>query len=210
MDKQGIGIGETFIFMLAAITFGAIIIFGYIEITKFQEKGEIIELVQFKTNLENDVKKIYPQFQAVRFRDYYPPVYFQQVCFVDLDIDPTLPENKQQYAELCKLDPYACDVWSEAWKNKELAAEGYSLELKNKWGYLAAGENVFLSPPSSGQVQIKVYHISLEDSSGNKVSYLCQSILGGKFSLMLEGMGTKTKIAPASKQSSQPGGENDS
>lgn len=168
-DKKGIGVGQVFIFIIAAITFALILIFGYRAISGFLKSGEDVAFVQFKTGLESDVKKIYTEFGSVRVERYSTPVTYNQICFADLD--------KPYDPELCQFDQVACSVWEET----SDAGKGYD----------GADENVFLTPPAP--VKIKIYKISIEDK--NKKNFLCIPIKQGAFSMVMEGRGDKTLLS---------------
>lgn len=168
-DKRGIGVGQVFIFIIAAITFALILIFGYRAITGFLKSGEEVAFVQFKTGLESSVKKIYAEFGSVRVERYSTPLGYNQICFVDLD--------KPYDDSLCNFDQVACSVW-------KIAAESGK-------GYEGVEENVFLTPPAP--VPIKVYRISVEDKDGK--DFLCIPIKQGAFSIVMEGRGDKTLLS---------------
>ena len=106
MNKRGMGIQQVFIFMVTAIVFAFIIIFGYKMVNDFLDKGEQVEFYQFKTDIENSVKKIYSEYGAVRQEEYTLPVDYEQICFVDLDSSPN--EGLKGY------DLIAYDVWETA------------------------------------------------------------------------------------------------
>jgi hypothetical protein len=178
MNRKAMGIGQVFIFIIAAVTFALIMIFGYKMVVEFKERGEWLELFQFKNDLENDVKKIYTEYGAVRKINPRTPIEYRQVCFVDLDTDPeSVPE---EWNALCTKDVYACDLWKEAWVNPQ------------KTGYAAVDENVFLKPLAEGQPPIKVYRIKIY---GENKGYLCKKIVKGSFSIVLEGKGDHTEIS---------------
>lgn len=169
-------ISQVFVFIVAAITFAFILIFGYNAVSDFLEKGETVEFYQFKSSLENTIVQIYSEYGAVRQEDYYLPTNYEQICFVDLDFDYS---GTEQYEELCEIDPIACDVWETA-------------RTSENPGYAAVDENVFLKP--SAPVALKVYKIELRNSVGDQVGYLCQKIDKGHFTLRLEGKGSKTLL----------------
>jgi len=135
MNKKGMGISQVFIFIMAAITFALIMIFGYQSITQFISSGEDVAFVQFKTSLENDVKKIYTEFGSVRVNQYSLPTEFSQICFINMDA------NYDE--ELCRKDPVACSVW------------------KDSEGYDSVEENVFLRPVAP--VKMKVYELEIDN-----------------------------------------------
>jgi len=62
LGKKGIGVGQVFIFIVAALSFALILIFGYRAIAGFLNSGEEVAFVQFKTSLESSIKKIYTEF----------------------------------------------------------------------------------------------------------------------------------------------------
>ena len=164
--KKGMGIGQVFIFIVAAITFALIMVFGYRAVTDFLESGEKVEFVQFKNDLESSVKKIYTEFGSVRVENFHTPAKFTKICFVDLD------DEIGDMEALCKEDQIACDVWQNA---------------RDEGGYNTLDENVFLTPPAD--VKIKVYRAEIDGG------YVCQKITNGQFTVVLEGLGDRTKIS---------------
>ncbi len=181
MNKKAQGIGQVFIFIVAALVFILVMVFGYRTISDFLHKGEQVEFVQFKTSLESSIKRIYTEFGSVRITEYHPPVAFSKICFVDLDTEPTDAE----FQALCGEDQVACEVWKEAWRRDD------------KKGYEAVDENVFIQPVQEGGVQIKVYKIRIGDEEEQR-GFLCEGIINGFFSLRLEGKGDHTEISKVS------------
>ncbi|MBT3298624.1 hypothetical protein HN385_06865 [archaeon] len=167
LNKKAMGIQQVFVFMVTAITFAFIMIFGYSAIGDFLEKGEAVEFYQFKSEIENSIKRIYSEYGSVRQEDYQLPREYSQICFVDLD--------SEYNEELCNYDAIACDVWETA---------SYSGD-----GYDSADENVFLKP--SAPVAMKVYKVSIDEG------FICMNINSGSFSLRLEGLGSRTKLSEA-------------
>lgn len=172
------GVGQVFVFIIAALTFAMIMIFGYKMISQFLQRGEQVQFYQFKTDLETSIKRIYSEFGAVRVTRFQLPPQYTKICFVDLDTDPaSLEEDALQ--RLCVQDPIACAVWQNAWGAPAGSGGG---------GYDAADENVFLTPIAP--VKIKVYHLSILPDG-----YLCLPIERGQFSLLLEGQGDSTRLS---------------
>ncbi len=183
-NKKGVSIGTVFIFMIAAITFGVIMVFGYKAISDFLDKGEKVEFYQFKTDLERSVKGIYTEYGSVRIQTFYLPSRYERICFVDLDYVGSVEDKKG--TNICTpreddYNPIACDVWE--------TAESYD----------EADQNVFLEPlPPVDSPTIKVYKIKLvEIVAGEEVDsgYLCFDVIRGKFKLRMEGMGDRTKVS---------------
>ena len=102
-------ISQVFVFIVAAITFAFILIFGYGAISDFLDKGETVEFYQFKSSIENTILQIYSEYGAVRQEDYYLPTNYEQICFVDLDFDYNqgAGTSGNQLDQLCKIDPIA-------------------------------------------------------------------------------------------------------
>ncbi len=137
LNKKGLGVGEVFVFIVAALTFALVMIFGYKAITDFLQSGENVAFVQFKTSLESSVKRIYTEYGSVRVEHFTVPAKYSQICFVDLDAPPDL-----------------------ALKDSDLGA--YSIwEMSS--GYDTVNENVFLKPVAP---KIKVHKISINSPDG--------------------------------------------
>jgi hypothetical protein len=168
--KKAMGIGQVFIFIIAAITFALIMIFGYNSINGFLNSGEQVEFVQFKNNLENSVKKIYTEYGSIRVEKFNLPAEFEQICLVNLDYEPT----QEEIDELCSFDQSACIPWEEG--------ESYAPQK----------ENVFLNPPTI--VKISVHKISMINEDETPVGFICPKINGGQFQLVLEGKGDHTEL----------------
>lgn len=167
--KKGLGIGQVFVFIVAAITFALIMIFGYKAITGFLQSGEEVAFVQFKTNLESSVKQIYTEYGSVRVKEFTTPTNYYQICFVDMDHNP----SDKELEELCQYSQAACTVW------------------ETSSGYDSVDENVFLKP--TAPVKIKVYDISIDLEEGR--NFLCTPIKQGYFTIVLEGKGDRTELS---------------
>lgn len=185
-DKKGIAIGQVFIFMVAAITFALIMIFGYKTISTFLSKGETVEFAQFKNDIEQSVKKIYTEYGAIRIEEYSLPPRYEQICFVDLNYK-ALPEEVKR---LCSKDALACDVWEEAQNHLQSEADAYEM----------IDENVFLRPQAPVKIKLFSFTIADENDPSLKKGFLCEEIRGGIFSLYLEGKGDHTEISAKTTQ----------
>lgn len=171
-NKKGVGVGQVFVFIVAALTFAFIMIFGYKAIAGFLQSGEDVALVQFKTGLEGSIKKLYTEFGSMRVETFTPPTRYRQICFVDMDADKDVKELEK----LCALDQVACSVW------------------KSSTGYGSVDENVFLKPPAP--VKIKVHKISIAPEEGKESkNFLCIPIKQGSFTAILEGKGDRTELS---------------
>ncbi len=179
MNKRGVGVEQVFIFIVVAITFGLIVIFGYNAIADFLVKGKQVEFVQFKTDLEAAVKRLSTEYGSVRVEEFYLPADYRQICFVDMDYPPSPDEQEQ----LCQNDQLACQVWKQAQQAPEEQEEG-------KPGSAGVDENVFLKPAALVPIKVSLIHLG---SPG----FLCQKISDGRFTLRLEGKGSYTQVGRA-------------
>ncbi len=185
MNKKAMGVGQVFVFIIAAITFSLIMIFGYRTISNFLINAEKVEFVKFKTDLESSVQKIYTEYGAVRIKQFQVPGKYEQICFVDMDT----PSSPKEMADLCTKDALACSVWQDAQTKDDNG------KIK---GYNGVEQNVFLKPTSS--TPLKVFRISLSDSDGNPLGFLCQDIHQSTFRIVLEGRGDRTEISPSPRE----------
>ncbi len=170
-SKKGLGVGEVFIYIVAALTFAVIMIFGYKIINDFIHRGEDVQFLQFKNDLESSVKKIYADYGSSRKETFHLPGGFDQICFVDFD---------SSYNEkFCDYDTVACSFWKD-----DAGVEG---------GYDAASENVFLKPAAAQQ--IKIFQFSVIPAKEGEEGFLCVPIVKGSFTLILEGKGDRTELS---------------
>ena len=184
MNKKAMGIGQVFIFIMAAITFSLIMIFGYKAIGSFLKSGEDVAFVQFKTDMESSIRKIYTEYDSVREKKFYLPGGYDRICFVDFEYNPdSNPQRVEaEINELCEIDPIACGAWREVLNEEPL------------YRHSATAENVFLKPPAP--VKLKTHKVSVYDSDGmSKIKgFHCQKILNGNFAVTLIGKGDRTGI----------------
>ena len=172
MKKKAQIMGQVFVYIIAAVTFAMILIFGYNAIQKFLDKGETVEFYTFKSSLESSVKELYSQKGSARVKTFHVPGDYREVCFVNMEKD-----NPPDGNVFCSNHGIVCDAWKTA---KETDAP-----TKN------ADANVFLDPLSP--VPLKVYNI--DPSGGDTEGVLCFEINGGSFEVKLEGMGDRVVIS---------------
>src|SRR3989338_5220138 len=168
MNRKGLGVGEVFIYILAAVTFAVIMLFGYKAVNSFLESGEEVEFVQFKNDLEDSILKIYSEYDAVRVKNFYVPGDYRQICFVDFEV-PYIPS--------CTGEVIACAAWERV--SDRLAGEA---DDDKKAEILATvEENVFLTPLQE-HPRIKAQDIRCAEGAG----ICCFPIVNGRFELQLE------------------------
>ena len=172
--KRGLAISQVFTFIVMALTFALIMIFGYKAIAGFLESVEKVQFVQFKNELEGAFQRISRDYGSVRIEEFHLPPGYEQICFVDLDYDPVI--RSEEYPLLCKKDPVACTFWKDA----------------------SDEENVFLTPPAPVKIKVAKLKISPHDSVEQQPGgFLCFPLQQGMFSLKLEGKGDHVDVAEA-------------
>lgn len=165
--RKGLGVGQVFVYIVAALTFALIMIFGYKIINDFINRGEEVQFLQFKNNLESSVKKIYSEYGSVREETFRLPGGFNQICFIDF----TLPYNPT----LCDYDKVACNFWQDT------------------EDYASAAENVFLTPAASQQIKVSLIHVV--SAKEGEDGFLCVPVQKGVFTVRLEGKGDSTLLS---------------
>jgi hypothetical protein len=80
--KKAQMIGQVFIFVLAGLVFILILAYGYKAITGFLERGEEVQLLDFRNELESTVNIIKRDYGSVQRVDLRLPAKTTQVFFV--------------------------------------------------------------------------------------------------------------------------------
>lgn len=93
MDKKGQIVGQVFIFIMAALIIGVIVLIGYNAISKTLSKSCQIEQISFKTKLESLIDRS-NGYGSVTKQSLIAPCQYETVCFVDAtEIGTTNPLN---------------------------------------------------------------------------------------------------------------------
>jgi hypothetical protein len=82
MNKNGQIIGQVFVYIMAAIVIGAIIIIGYWAVKNITDKSCQVELITFKSKIENYAAK-HSSYGSVNKEALIAPCGYAKVCFVD-------------------------------------------------------------------------------------------------------------------------------
>ena len=77
-------IGQAFIFILAAILFSLILLYGYKAISRIGETQSEVELVEFRDSLSTSVNQIRQDYGSVKKYPLNIPNDYKEICFVDL------------------------------------------------------------------------------------------------------------------------------
>lgn len=188
--KKAQAVGQVFVYIIVALTFALVTIFGYKAVEGFLEKSERVAFVSFKTDLETTIEQIAPEYGSVRIVEFRPPVEFRKICFADVEADVAVDNPATDGKEGCdveKFDPIACDQWNElnSFPNDD--------ETQKKERYRTASQNVFLSPPAEFAIKVSRLQVRTEE---NNLDYLCLPVANGQFRLRLEGKGSYVLIQP--------------
>ncbi|MDO8740234.1 MAG: hypothetical protein Q7J54_01525 [Candidatus Woesearchaeota archaeon] len=84
-----------FVFMLALLVIGLVMIFGFKAISDLMVKSTEADFIRFKTALERDIGAISTEAGSSELLDLKLPVGYNQMCFVDDDLigSPSPPAN---------------------------------------------------------------------------------------------------------------------
>jgi hypothetical protein len=164
-------IGQVFIYILAAIVFGLILLFGYRTVSGFMDRSEEIMLMELRHEVQTAVNAIASN-PDVKKKILHVPSDYERLCFLGNISHCGFTEDDTC---LCKgsLPCYgespddANALICDAWKSGQKA-------------------NVFLWPMA--EVEIVVRDIVMDDC------YICLTPVNGKVELRLEGTGSATRI----------------
>ncbi|MFC1728429.1 hypothetical protein ACFLZ7_03125 [Nanoarchaeota archaeon] len=167
-------VGQIFIYVLAVVVAGGILLFGYNAIKTFGQQAEDVSFVKFKTQVENDFKGLSSDFGSVKIKNYEPGAAFELACFIDKKI---ISAEGSGYEALFNSYPIILDAVTT------LGGTPYDL---------------FLVP---GEKQIDLGTVEVSGSVKKEVDisspheFLCVKVANGKFSLRIEGTGRSTIVS---------------
>jgi len=165
--KQGQIMGQIFIFALAAILFGLILLYGYKAITEFTQTREDVELIGMRDRLKSAVQQVSANYGSVKKYTLNIPTQYKHICFIEFIQDKQILQ--QVVTRMYEISPLAAD-----------AIEGGS------------EQNVFLIP--FAQSEIIVPRLDIKDNGG-ETFFLCIPNPGGRLVLRLEGLGDRTQVS---------------
>ena len=168
-SKKAQIIGQVFIFIIAAALAALIIAYGYKAITSFTSRTGEIALVNFKTDLQAEIKTIASDFGSVKRLDLTMPGDYEMLCLLDIS-----KKGQAQGSCLCR-------------RCAGIQAKDYQPEVCDEWENPAFPEpnNAFLIPITPLKLS------TMEINNG----YVCIKPKGNRISLRLEGVGGKTKVS---------------
>ena len=178
-------------YVIAAIIFAMILLYGYKIVFKFQNDADRITSTQLAVDLKAAVKKIGADFGTIDKRELKLPSGITKVCFLDMfwasdpDNDPDPSSGpKQGICDSGNLDYHIgiCDAWKSATSN-----EGENVYLLNQ-------NDIASDPIDAGPIKIV-----LDDTTNGYDSaqqhYLCLPTLNGKVEIKLRGLGDSVELS---------------
>jgi len=100
MNSRAQTIGQVFIFIIAGIVFVLILMYGYRAIAGFIEKGQDVQMIDFRNELDSAITTIKRDYGSVQRVDLRLPTKTEEVCFVtaspDDAKDPAFGAFKQE------------------------------------------------------------------------------------------------------------------
>lgn len=94
MYKKSQVIGQVFVFILAILVFILVISYGYYAINVFLEKQNLLKLLEFKNNIEQDVELMKSKLGSADEFTLFVPSAAKEICFVDFENPGDLEQNK--------------------------------------------------------------------------------------------------------------------
>jgi len=165
--KKGQVAGQIFVYIIAVVVVGFIIVYGYSAIKSFSQKEQQVEYITLKTDIENTFKSIVSDYGSIKRPDLNVPGKYEMVCFVD-----KTKAAAAQETGLCKEDstdnlyePVVCASWS------------------------LGQDNVYLVP--DGSISWDVGNIQINNGD----AFLCIPVVNNKVNLQLKSLGDKVQVS---------------
>ena len=177
-------IGQVFIFIIAMITFGLIMVFGYKAVQSFIGKGETVEYIKFKTDIETTMNKITTDFGSVSIETFRLPTKYEKICFVNMDYGGG---DFDEAMDLLQIESAA--AYDSALDAQEAVSKG-------EIGYDVTSENIFLEPRfgDTSPIRVSPIRVSSPDGSVQKL-FECFEVQSGQIIVTLEGKGDAVEVS---------------
>lgn len=167
--KKGQLTGQIFIFIIAIILFGLILLYGYKAVKEFGQTQEDVTLIEFRDQFSSKVKQVSANYGSVKKHEIILPSKYSEICFVEYIDDKNVLRKVAD--QMYEVNPLIAD-----------ALEG------------GTDQNVFLVP--FAQTEIVVPPLEIEDGPGEgaEKAFLCIPNTG-RITIRLEGLGDKTRVS---------------
>ena len=159
---------QLFIYILAIIVIGFLLVFGTRAIMDLFSTVDEIDLLKFKTDIESNAERIAPNYGKWEKFSFDVPREIEKVCFVEHE---NLALATKQGEGLCDdLHPDFHFLMCNSWKDA-LSANVFTVPFQS-----LQGGSIYL-----GEVKV--------NSPSNQAHYLCVPVVDGKLDLKLIGRG---------------------
>lgn len=166
--------GQIFVYIIAIVVVGLIIVYGYSAIKGFTEKGEQVEYITLKTNMENAFKSIVSDYGSIKRPDLDVPGKYEMVCFVQ-----TERKAAADTTDLCRKDgpddelyePVVCSSWK------------------------IGTDNLYLVPDGSESWDVGPITIKNDDKPYAGQPFICFEVNNNKINMQLKSLGDKVEIS---------------
>jgi len=173
---------QVFVFILAALIFGMILIYGYKAINDFIDRSREVSLLELRTELVASINKM-TSGSDVRKATFNLPPTVDYVCFLDLDKN-RIPLEERHKQALCTEGseyyfPLICDAWVDN-----------------------VDQNIYFYPMTDLTLTskpIEVNQYPLPDK-GEAKGFLCIETKKDRITIMLEGKGDRTLIEESTEE----------
>ncbi len=166
--------GQIFIYIIAIVVVGLIVVYGYSAIKDFRKKGEEVEHITLKTNMQNAFKSIISDYGSIKRPDFDIPGKYTMVCFVD-----TANKAAADSSDLCRQDggddplfePVVCSGWK------------------------IGKDNVYLVPDGSESWDVGKIIFSSDNNPFAGQHFMCFDVVNNKIKIQLKSLGDKVEIS---------------
>ncbi len=140
---------QIFVYVLAIVIMGLVLLYGYKSIATMQDKAEQIDLLSFKKDIENEIVKMSTDYGSVRTPTIHVPANSKEVCFLDLTKSPVKLNHPLVY---------------EAWEDKsanvflidKLAKEVYLIQQQQNYLIQIDSPGYLCIPVINNKIQIRL------------------------------------------------------
>ena len=161
---------QIFIYIVAIVIVGAILVFGYSAIVKFKDNSERVVLIKFQKDIETSIKSISNQYGTIKEKRFSLSNDFIEVCFLrNENYNEQIP-----FGELETRFPLIVDT----------------IDLG------VPTSNIFLI--GSNDEVGKIYEVGRIDLAGGEclnANFCCHSVNSGILTIKLEGKGDHVVIS---------------
>jgi len=152
MNKKAQIQTQVFVYVLALIIIGIILLYGYQSINSMREKGDQIDLLTFKTDIEEEVSKMSSDYGSARIITLKVPSGFSEVCFTDLTKNPS--------QEIKDIHPLVYESWTDNTANvfliKDLAEEFQLIEENSNYLIQIDNPGYVCIPVTNNRISIRL------------------------------------------------------